>query len=467
MCVAFDYAKATHTAMICNGEGLQLRGAFNVHNTPAGLAYVQKIIHGLCRKHAIARDHVICGGEDCGAYASNFIHALAAQGLLVLGVNAKDAKDERGNMLASTDKIDLLGVAGLLIKKRGRTIPAQISHVEQLRRLIRQRCSLVKSRSASMNRMHALVDQLLPGFLDAAQSGISPFSRASLWLMSERFSPRGIHGRAMPALVQRLRAFAVHDAEGSARQLKSLCEAVLPPPSALLESLQTCLRHEVGVYRMFSDSIRALEVQTARQLAATPGALLTTMPGMGPGLAAGLYAEMADPSRRQPLFRMASYAGLVNRLKQSGGPDKEPSARGRPRRANMFLKNLLLELVLHIGQHGDGELKADYLRRTEAGQYARLTMARKLLRICSHLLDGDFYVPATLRQHPSPEALAQYYQTAWPRIRLRWRDAGAIRQAFAKEAPLEQWRGMLNERYGLNLANSSPQAAGPQNEQGI
>jgi len=467
MCVAFDYAKATHTAMVCNGEGMQLRGAFNVHNNPAGLDYVQKIVSGLCRKHSIAREHVFCGGEDCGPYASNFIHALAAKGFLVVGVNAKDAKNERGNMLASTDKIDLLGVAGMLVKKRGRTIPAEISHVEQLRKLTHHRLSLVQSRTASANRMHALVDQLLPGFLDVDQSGIYPFTRASLWLMSERFSPKGIHGRPMPTLVSRLHEFAVHDAEGAARKLKALCESVLPPPSAMLDCLQQCLSHEVTVYRMLSDSVRALEVEAARQLAATPGAMLTTMPGIGVGLAAGIYAEMADPTRRQALFRMASYAGLVNRLKQSGGPDKEASACGRPRHANVFLKNLLLDLVVHIGNYGDGELKADYLRRTEDGQYSRLTMARKLLRICSHLIGGDFYVPATLRQNPSTEALPQYYQSAWTRILWRWRDAAAIRQAFAKDAPLEQWRCMINELYGLKLSNVSPQAGQTRKEERI
>jgi hypothetical protein len=31
-----DYAKATHGALICNGRGDLLKGAFPVENTPAG-----------------------------------------------------------------------------------------------------------------------------------------------------------------------------------------------------------------------------------------------------------------------------------------------------------------------------------------------------------------------------------------------------------------------------------------------
>ena len=30
LCIPIDYAKAQHTALACNGEGMQLRGAFNV-----------------------------------------------------------------------------------------------------------------------------------------------------------------------------------------------------------------------------------------------------------------------------------------------------------------------------------------------------------------------------------------------------------------------------------------------------
>jgi len=37
------------------------------------------------------------------------------------------------------------------------------------------------------------------------------------------------------------------------------------------------------------------------------------------------------------------------------------------------------------------------------------------------------------------------------------RDAAAIQQAFAPDAPLEQWRLMLNELYDLNLSKLSPQ----------
>ena len=40
----------------------------------------------------------------------NFIFALRSENCLVAGVNAHDAKKQRENMQASTDRLDLMGI---------------------------------------------------------------------------------------------------------------------------------------------------------------------------------------------------------------------------------------------------------------------------------------------------------------------------------------------------------------------
>ena len=57
----------------------------------------------------------------------------------------------------------------------------------------------------------------------------------------------------------------------------------------------------------------------------------------------------------------------------------------------------------------------------------------------------------------APDARKAYYARVWDQILIKWRNAGAIQQAFADGAPLEQWRTMLNELYNLNLSKLSPQ----------
>jgi len=193
-------------------------------------------------------------------------------------------------------------------------------------------------------------------------------------------------------------------------------------------------------------------------LAPTPGAMLTTVQGIGITLAAALYAEIGDPNRERCLKRMSSFVGLVARLKQTGGPDKEAWTQGRSRRACVPLKRCVMDIALKVGQYGHDEFKGDYQRRVNEGQDPRLTLGRRMLRICTHLIrTSDFFQPPSLLASGDMEARRDYYARAWDKVLIKWRDRSAIKQALADGAPLEQWRLMLNELYNLNLSNISPQ----------
>jgi hypothetical protein len=39
----------------------------------------------------------------------------------------------------------------------------------------------------------------------------------------------------------------------------------------------------------------------------------------------------------------------------------------------------------------------------------------------------------------------------WPKVLIKWRDAGALNEAIAKDAPLRVWRDMAKELYGIQL----------------
>ncbi len=459
MCIPIDYAKQQHTALVCNGAGSQLRGPFHIHNNPEGVAFLEKTVAGLCRKHAIRKAHVFFGGEDCSAIAFNFTHALIQKGYLGIGVNARDAALERQNQIASTDKLDLLGIASVLINKKwGRTLSAEYGDARILRDLTRHRKALVKAHTASAYRIHHIVDQLLPGFLDDKRSGLTPFSKPSLWVMQSGLAPRAILARKSPAMAEKLRLFMIRKPEEKVIKLKELARSALPPPARLCEILQTNLNHEVSIYEHLESCLKDLEQDIARRLAPTPGAMLTTVPGIALTLASGLYAEIGDPLRDRSMIQLSSYAGIVSRLKQTGGPDKEAQARGRSRRACVPLKRCVMDIALKTGQYGHPELKADYERRVNQGQDPRLTMGRRMLRICTHIIrHTDFFRPPSLGPDSSIDARRDYYSRAWDKVLIKWRDAAAIKQALAEGTPLEQWRNMLNEIYGLNLSNKSPQ----------
>jgi len=458
MCVPFDYAKKTHTAMVCNGLGDKLRGVFNVENNRDGLNFLLGVVSGLCRRHKIERHHVFFGGEDCGSYAFNFIHALVSRGFLVVGINTKQAKDERESSQASTDLIDTVGVAGAMIKMRGRTIGLATEQVHGIKRLRRQRGAILKAHSSSSHRMYRIADELFPGFLDYRKSGLTPFSRASLWLMQERFSADEIHARKRPALVRKLREFTIRDPEGVAEKLKVLAEGALPPPTAMLPALQRSLAEELALYQHLNGSIHGLDTDIAKQLARSPGAMLTTMPGIGLRWAPGLYAELGDPIRRRNVHSMAALGGLAPRLKQTGGPDKPAVVGHRTKGCSSFLKHALMSGAVSLSQYGHPEVRAAYQTDMALGRDARARLAQKLLRLSLHIIEHQtFYLPPSLHQGGTREQIRAYYAMMWPKVLIKWRDRGAILDAVAEGAPLRRWRDMAQEMYDLELSIKSPQ----------
>jgi transposase len=452
MCVALDYAKASHAALIANGEGEAFKQILDVRNTPEGVNFLLGEVKRLCLKHGIAPGHVCFGGEDCGGFSSNFIYALNAAGCRVVGFNAKDAKDQRENYQASTDKLDLLGILKMLLDKRGVTRAAAQEDRSALQKLTRHRNGLTRGQTAYGNRIHDLVDQLCPGFLDEKQSGIPAFSEASLALMEDRFSANRTATRHRDALIRKLKAAGLRQAGEKAAQLQAHAASALGGDPRLSGALQTALAQEVRLYRAVGECIALAEKEIALRLATCPGALLTATRGTGIVLAAGVFSEISGDSLSKAVRRSVSYAGIIPRTEQTGGPDKPAVQRSVSRRCNHRLKNAVVQCANHVGQHGPAELKEDHARRAANGQHADFGMGRRYLRMAIHLMrDREIYLPEALRDRSSAPALIAYYRRIWPCLVAKWKKVGALDAAFDKNNPLGQWRECVQTLHHIDL----------------
>ena len=137
MCVPMDFAKKDHMVMFCNGYGDIIHKPFSVANTLAGIEHLSERVACFCRHRSINPKHVFFGGEDANSFAENFVNALRSKGWLVANVNAHDAKKQRSNLQASTDRLDLMGIATLLLNRRANCYPAQSGVYRNLRTLVR------------------------------------------------------------------------------------------------------------------------------------------------------------------------------------------------------------------------------------------------------------------------------------------------------------------------------------------
>jgi transposase len=453
MCVALDYAKAQHTALICNGLGDLIKSAFCIDNTSDGLTELLQHVRGCAKAKRMRLEHVFFGGEDYPSFAENFLHELRQQKFLVVRVNAWEAKRQRDNFQASSDSLDLLGIARCCLNRRAESVRDLPPAYTNLRIATRDRDKLVRLRTALSNRIHTYVDRLFPGFLSIEKSGLAPFCTVSLDLMEDRFSPDQLSRRPKRALVQWLRRRGISQPEEIAGKLKELAKAVLPPAPEQTAMLQRTLSKLIRLFRGLEDSIQMLDREVAFWLARTPGALLTSIGGLGVTLAAGWTAELGPPTQWRAVDRLCSYAGVVPKSKQTGGPEKEPVIGSVQQRCNKRLKNVVLQAVEKVRQYGPEDLLKTAQELETRGAHTEFALAKRLLRLGKHLaVTGTIYRPKLLLDPETPkETLAAYYQALWDKLLLKWRDKADLKDVFSAEHPLGQWRNMARDLYALEL----------------
>ena len=112
-----------------------------------------------------------------------------------------------------------------------------------------------------------------------------------------------------------------------------------------------------------------------------PIELLMTIPGIGFLSAITLYAEICDIKRFSNSEKLAHYAGLVPKVRQSG----EHSFEGRETKGDAWLKWILIESAwAHIRYCPEGHLAQvfkDACRRKGNSQDAIKIVARKLVNV--------------------------------------------------------------------------------------
>jgi transposase len=453
MCVPMDYAKNDHLVMFCNGHGDILRKPFSVKNTPEGIGYIDEQVARFCRRQGIKKKHVFFGGEDANSFAKNFVSTLRSKGFVVANVNAHDAKKQRGNIQASTDRIDLMGIATMLLNCRGNCSPAQSGTYRNLRLLVRHRRKLVQMLTEVKNRVHGIVDELFPGFLKEKNTGIVPFTQSSLFLMEDRFSPKQIRRRKRQKLIEILKRFGTSKAEQTAAKLQQYAAKVLHAPVEYVGTMQLSLSQHIKHIRCLKESVVQMDKEIALNLAQTQGAFLTSVRGIGLVLAAGVTAEIGNPNGQKALNNLSSYAGIVPRVKQTGGLDGKTYTGPVAKRCNRILKDYVVKSAYHLGLHGPPDLMVDYKRRDASGQHADFGVGRRYLRMAMCLMrTSQVYLPPNLRKVDyTPEEKAGYYLTSWPYLREKWKKVGAFEEAFANNRPLGLWRLIVQELYEIKL----------------
>lgn len=450
MIVGLDYAGKQHRAVICNGQGDLFCKAFWVHNDRPGLALLEARIQGLCREHRLDARHVVIGAESPGSWATNFADCLVEAGHLVIELHAKDVKKKRENATTDNDTLSALTICRCLINKEGRERPAPGLY-EELRVVARHDAKLVQVLTRVKNQIHSSADMCWSGVLDPELPGLPWFGEPMLWLL-EHSSVATLQRLRSETLAKQLRKRGVADAERLATELKARTERALPCSSMRMRTEAYRLSCLTAQYRLLFAQEKATADRAACLLRQTPGALLTSVKGIGVRLAFQLVAELGDATRIDKVDRKVNYFGLTERTHASGGENATVKRRGRQRRCNRFGKKAILSISDSVHRCGWPEFREYRTQRELAGRNGRHALGRKLLGLAVSIIkQPHVYLPRDVFQEPPESPLRRIcYRQLAEAMHSKWRPFTLCPEP--QNDQIKEWEEMVNSLYKLNVS---------------
>lgn len=359
-CCGLDIHKRTVVAcMIAPGSGRQSRKEIRTFGT------MTDDLLGLADWLA-AESVTHVAMESTGVFWKPLFNLLEDRFQLLL-VNARDIKQVPGR---KTDVKDCEWIADLLRHGLLKASFVPDRPQRELRELVRYRTTLVRERSAEVNRLQKTLEG------------------ANIKLASVASDPLGLSGREMlNALVDGSTDVAsmADMARGKMRAKRGLLERAL---AGRMEAHQRFLLTEQLCHiDALDEGIARVSGEVAERMRPFADALerLDTIPGIGQRMAEILVAEIGTDMRRFPsAAHLASWAGMCPGNQESAGKRKT----GRTRKGNVWLRAALIESAHSLGRGRGTYLAAQYRRLTarRGKKKAAVALGHSILVIVYHLL---------------------------------------------------------------------------------
>lgn len=378
--IGIDVGKRAHEACFLGADGREVSRSLRFSSGAGGVQHFLNTLQALEEPATIAL-------EASGQYWLGLQRFLTGQGLTVQVINPLQTSGLRktGIRKAKTDRRDALVLADLVRINRARPNYVPDDTILQLRELTRFRWGLVDQVGDAKRRILGILDRVFPEF-------------------AEHFSdPFGATARQLLVRAASAADFAALDLEELTTLMERTSRKRFGREKA--QDIQADARISLGVaalgaaarleIRALLQQIGLLEEQVAKTDAAVASLLeqidqqLTTIPGLGPVLAATILAEIGDVSRFAKFQALVAYAGIDPGVFESGqfhGTRQHISKRGSPQ----------LRRALYLGAHSaqlyNPDLKAYLQRKMQDGmpyKAAVVATARKLLaRVYTILKEG-------------------------------------------------------------------------------
>lgn len=310
--VGIDIAKRSHAVSIITSEGQTVCKTFSIRNSCSGY---NMLLERLC-KISNHKSEFILAMESTAHYWLPLYTRLRKDGWQTVVLNPLQTHAMRELLIrqTKTDAIDALLIAETIRFGRYKSSSVPQENLLALRELCRNRFYLMDLVSDLKRKVTALLDQVFPEFETQFDS---IFCKSGLAVLKNYPTPEKLARAQLGKLTEVLRtASNGRFGEWKARQLRELARnsfGVLDRENIYSMLLLTYLEQMQNL----TDSAASLE-QRMGELFSRFDSTLTSVPGVGPVLGAVLLSEIRDISCFPSSDKLAAYAGVDPRVKQSG-----------------------------------------------------------------------------------------------------------------------------------------------------
>ena len=398
--IGIDVSKRQLVCQFMDRDGDILRPILSVDNNHRGAMELIRTI----RSFAVTLDDPVIhiGMEATNAFWYHAAQLLRgeltdlAPRIYVLNPSVIKGFKRSYTTMPKTDAVDAWVIADRL--RFGRVEPSPASEIEYdvLRRTTRFRFQLSSTLRREKQRALDLVFLKFTNYTEEAP--FSVFSKASMALL-EHFSP----GEIAETDILELPAFLAKHSnnrlggdktpEDLAKDLRRAAQNSYRLHPEMQDAVDTTLAMTFDNVRFAQGQLKKANRVIERQFEAIPQTL-TTIPGMGPVLGAGIVAEIGDIRKYTGQAALAKTAGLTWTRHQSGSFHAEETSLTKS--GNKYLRYYLVEAANKVRMHTP-EYRRYYQKkfaevRKHQHKRALVLTARKLVRLVFALLsNGQIY----------------------------------------------------------------------------
>lgn len=387
--VGIDIAKRSHVVQIIDSEGQKVCKHFSIRNSRSGCdALLARM--GQLTNH---KSEFILAMEATAHYWLALYTRLRREGYQVVLLNPIQTHAMRELLLqdSKTDGIDSLVIAEAIRFGRYKAGNVPQEKLLALRELCRNRFYLIDMGSDLKRKVTALLDQVFPEFETQFDS---VFCKTAIAVLKQYPTPEKLSRAQAGKLTQILQAASNgRFGEWKAHQLKEIAKDSFGIPDC--EGVySTLLLLYLDQLQYLLDGAASLERQIGEIFSQFDSTLIS-ISGIGPVLGAVILSEIRDISCFSSADKLASYAGLNPKVKQSG--EMKFGAVHMSKRGSPYLRRAIWMASTIAVQH-DPMFKAYYEKKRSEGMRHMTTIGhvtKKMTNVIFAVMrDNIVYQPA-------------------------------------------------------------------------